>query len=189
MKLEKMKIYIITTSHLEQIMFKSMFSQYSNVEVVLNDFKNFMEENPNIECIVSPANSYGIMNGGYDAAISDYLGWEFQGKVQKYIKDNFYGQQLVGTSFIIDAPKNKKLIHTPTMMRPEVIVDDRIVYHAMRSTLICALQNNVKSILIPLFGAGTGRVPINTVCKHMVNAYKQIIKAEGGNNTYNIENT
>ena len=41
MKLENMKIYIITTSHLEQIMFKSMFKQCSNVEVVLNDFKKF----------------------------------------------------------------------------------------------------------------------------------------------------
>ena len=181
MKLENMKIYIITTSHLEQIMFKSMFKQSSNVEVVLNDFKKFMKEYPNVECIVSPANSYGIMNGGYDAAISDYLGWDFQEKVQKYIKHNFYGEQLVGTSFIIDAPKNKKLIHTPTMMLPEVIVDDRVVYQAMRSTLICALQNNVKSILIPLFGAGTGKVPINIVCKHMFNAYNQIVKAECGN--------
>ena len=178
MKLENMKIYIITTSHLELIMYKSMFNQYSNVEIVLNDFKKFMKENPNIECIVSPGNSYGIMNGGYDAAISDYLGWDFQKKVQQFINDNYYGEQLVGTSFIIDAPEDKRLIHTPTMISPEIIVDDRVVYQAMRSTLICALQNNVKSILIPLFGAGTGQVPLNMVCKHMIDAYKQIIDTE-----------
>ena len=180
MKLEEMRIYIITTNHLEQIMFRAIFEKYSNVEVVLNDFKTFMIKNPHVECIVSPANSYGIMNGGYDYAISDYLGWDFQEKVQQYIKDNYFGEQLVGTSFIIDAPKGKKLIHTPTMKLPEKIIDSRVVYNAMRATLICALENNITSIVIPLFGAGTGGVPINTVCEHMLNAYKQILDAQNG---------
>ena len=140
-----------------------------------------MNNKTDIECIVSPANSYGIMNGGYDAAISNYLGWDFQIIVQQYIKDKYYGEQPVGTSFIVDAPNNEKLIHTPTMLLPERIIDNRVVYHSMRSTLICALQNNVKSILIPLFGAGTGRVPIDVVCKHMFTAYTQIVEAERGN--------
>ena len=107
-----MKIYIITTSHLAQFMFKSMSNKFSNVEIVFDLFQNFMNNNSDIECIVSPANSYGIMNGGYDAAISNYLGWDFQKIVQQYIKDKYYGEQPVGTSFIVDAPNNKKLIHT-----------------------------------------------------------------------------
>lgn len=178
MKLEDMKIYIITTSLLEQMMFRGVFEKYSNVEVVLNDFKSFMTENSDVECIVSPANSYGIMNGGYDYAISDYLGWDFQEKVQQYIKDNYFGEQLVGTSFIIDAPNGKKMIHTPTMKLPEKIIDSRVVYNAMRATLMCALENNINSIVIPLFGAGTGGVPINNVCEHMLKAYKQILDAQ-----------
>ena len=92
-----MKIYILTTSHLELFMFKATFDKYSNVEVVLSDFKTFMKLNPNIECIVSPANSYGIMNGGYDSAISDFLGWDFQEKVKQYIKDNYYIQNSIFT--------------------------------------------------------------------------------------------
>ena len=67
------------------------------------------------------------------------------------------------------------------MLLPEMIVDDRVVYHSMRSTLICALQNKVKSILIPLFGAGTGRVPIDVVCKQMFTAYRQIVEDEKRN--------
>ena len=180
MNLNEMTIYIISYYDNEYKVMKEKFKDCSNVEVVKNDFVIFMNETPGIECIVSPANSYGHMDGGYDAAISDYLGWDFQLQVQKFIKDNYYGEQIVGTSFIINAPKNKKLIHTPTMVKPEIIIDDRIVYFSMRSTLICALKNNIKSIIIPLFGAGTGEVPIEIAAKHMYDAYMQILNAENG---------
>ena len=108
MKLDDLKIYIVAINFEHYLIFKNIFRIYKNVEVVNSDFVSFMNKNPEIECIVSPANSYGCMDGGYDAAISDYLGWNFQNKVQQYIKDHFYGEQLVGTSFIIDAPENKK---------------------------------------------------------------------------------
>ena len=71
----------------------------------------------------------------------------------KYIMDHLYGEQPVGTSILVDAGKNgQRLIHTPTMRTPEVIKDPRTIYHCMRSTLICAYQNNIRSIVIPFFG-------------------------------------
>lgn len=177
MELDEIKIYILVLTHFEYIMFKAMFSCYSNVEVVRDEFEVFMNKYPDVECIVSPANSYGIMNGGYDAAILNYLGWSFEKQVQNFIFKNYYGEQLVGTSFLIDAPKNKKFIHTPTMILPEKILDHKVVYSAMRSTLMCALDNNIKSIVIPPFGAGTGLVPIDIVCQQMEYAYRQMINA------------
>ena len=73
--------------------------------------KHFSFTNPKIalythkvQCVVSPANSYGSMDGGYDAAIIDYFGIQLEKAVQKYILDNFYGEQPVGTSFTIDIP-------------------------------------------------------------------------------------
>ncbi len=180
MKLSEMQIYIIALYPKDYKVMKSKFQKHPNVHIVNSDFETFMNEHENVECIVSPANAYGYMDGGYDAAISNYLGWDFQIKVQKYIKNNFYGEQLIGTSFIMNAPKNKKLIHTPTMMVPEVIVDDRIVYHCMRSSLLCALKHNIKSIVLPLFGAGTGEVNIHDVAHLMYEGYRQIIEAEKG---------
>ena len=44
----------------------------------------------------------------------------------------------------------------------------------MRSTLMCAYQNNVQSILIPLFGGGCGEVHPQTIAKMMKLAYDQI---------------
>lgn len=175
MNLNEMKIYIIAINLEDYIIFKNAFILHKNVKVVNLDLISFMNEYPHVECIVSPANSYGKLTGGYDGAISDYFGWDYQLNVQEYIKKHFYGEQVVGTSFILDAPMGKKLIHTPTMIEPEIIIDDRIIYHCMRSTLICALENNVKSIVIPPFGAGTGMVPIIRVVNLMHKAYKQIL--------------
>ena len=100
---------------------------------------------------------------------------KLQERVQQYIIDNFYGEQPVGTSFIIETNKdNQYLIHTPTMRTPEEILDARIIYQCMRTTLIVAKQNNIKSILIPMFGASTGNVKPQVVSKMMYKAYEQI---------------
>ena len=67
-----------------------------------------------------------------------------------------------------------ELIHTPTMRIPSPIVDSEIIYTSMRSTLMCALNNNVKTIIIPAFGGSTGMVPFNTIAREMYKAYIQI---------------
>lgn len=179
-----MNIYILAKNYSTFKVLQTTFKLYREIKVINLDFLTFMENYPDVECIVSPANSYGMMDGGYDAAISDYLGWDFQKKVQDYIKENYYGEQIVGTSFILKAPKNKKLIHTPTMIIPSTINDKLIVYTSMRSTLICALQNNIKSIVIPPFGMGTGGVSDIDGAELMLDAYKQIKNAQKGKYYY-----
>lgn len=130
-----------------------------------------------VDCLVSPANSYGLMDGGYDLALSKMFGKELPNKVQNYIIENLYGEQPVGTSIIIDIPfTNKKLISTPTMRIPSPIKDYEIIYTAMRQTLICALKNNVEKIIIPAFGGATGMVPYDIIAKEMYKAYVQIFK-------------
>ena len=176
MKLEDLKIYIVESNLAGYLYFQDIFKDIKNVEVVNDYIQDFYEEHKNeIDCLVSPANAFGIMTGGYDAALSDILGWDFQLKVQKYIKDNFYGEQLVGTSFIIDTDiPGLKLIHTPTMQYPSVIIDDMVIYHCMRATLMCALENNVKCIVIPVFGGRCGGVKSEVAAKRMKDAYLQI---------------
>ena len=100
--------------------------------------------------------------------------------LQDYIKENFYGEQGVGTSFIIktDIP-NLSLIHTPTMQYPSKILDDMIVYYCMRSTLICALKNDIKSIVIPVFGGACGCVEPEITSKRLKDAYMQILNNIG----------
>ena len=151
------------------------FGLEQDVEVVNGDLSEFMNSHPEVDCIVSPANSFGQMTGGYDQAISDYLGWDFQKKVQAYIKENYHGEQVVGSSFIINTDKdNLKLIHTPTMRVPTIVKDPELVYHCTRSTLLCALNNNVQNIVLPAFCSGCGMVDESTVAILMKKAYMQI---------------
>ena len=169
-----MKIYIIDSSKEKLSYLESYFNGCEEVQCVCEDLHAFLSNNL-VECVVSPANSFGIMDGGYDLAITEYFGDQLQERVQDFILNNFYGEQPVGTSFIIDAGKdNRTLIHTPTMRTPQKIKDPLVVYQCMRSTLMCALRNNVQSILIPMFGGGCGGVHPEVISEMMWRAYCQI---------------
>ena len=112
------------------------FDRIENVEIVHNEFSDFMNTHE-IECVVSPANSFGLMDGGYDLAIIEWFGYELMERVQKFITEYFYGEQPVATSFsIYTGYKQIKLIHTPTMREPESIKEPLVIYQCMRTTLI-----------------------------------------------------
>ncbi len=170
-----MKIYLLNDNVAMTKTWEAYFEKTLDVTVVFNDFKQFMDTTE-VECVVSPANSYGLMDGGYDRAISEWFGWDLMKKVQKYILEYFKGEQPVGTSFLIDTGvKNIKLIHTPTMRVPSIIKDPMVIYHCMRTCLMTAMENGIKSIVIPAFGGGCGCVSHQMICEIMFHAYDQIM--------------
>jgi len=168
-----MKIYLLDRNEKICYWWQFYFKDIDNVEVVCEDFKKFVDQH-NVECIVSPANSYGLMDGGYDLAIANYFGHEIAERVRDYILDKYWGEQPVGSSFLINIDKYRKLIHTPTMRIPSKIKDPMVVYHCMRSTLIEAIKNNVESIVIPAFGGDCGDLNYSIISNMMYNAYMQI---------------
>lgn len=184
---ENMKIYLLdinkNMTDAWQKYFKS-FGEVEDIEIVNEDFATFMDKHPNIEAVVSPANSFGLMDGGYDKAITDYFGKDLMKEVQRKIMFDWRGEQPVGTSMSVPiynrvfntiyGSKICQLIHTPSMRTPEVIKDSRIIYQCMRTTLIEALRQQVGNIVIPAFGGLTGRVPCDEIAKMMYLAYKQI---------------
>lgn len=173
-KIEDLKIYLLDRKPEMYAAWNKYFFGLDNVTVVCSEFTEFMRRNK-VDCVVSPANSYGIMDGGYDEAITAWFGESLMERVQQYIIDNMYGEQPLCTSFIIDTDvPGVKLIHTPTMRVPSVITDNRIVYHCTRSCLIAALNSDVKTIVVPAFGGLTGCVPLNTVAQMMWFAYDQL---------------
>lgn len=183
-----MKIYLLDINKDITDAWQKYFSDIENIEIVNEDFATFMNKHSNIEAIVSPANSFGLMDGGYDKAITDYFGEELMRDVQKSIMLKWYGEQPVGTSITVPirsrsipdkkcglmAKKYAVLIHTPSMRTPEQIVDSRIIYQCMRTTLIEAMKQEVDSVVIPAFGGLTGKVPCDVIAKMMFLAYRQI---------------
>ncbi|MBO4534548.1 MAG: macro domain-containing protein [Clostridia bacterium] len=133
--------------------------------------------NYRVDCVVSPANAFGLMDGGYDLAITQWFGKQLQQRVQAYILANYYGEQPVGTSFIIDAGRDgQTLIHTPTMRVPSKILDPAVIYQSMRTTLMVAMEGGVQSIVIPIFGGLTGGIDYKLAAQMMWLGYDQIMR-------------
>lgn len=158
-----------------EICWNAYFSNEKDVTVVCEDLHDFLQHSQ-VECIVSPANSYGLMDGGFDLAISAEFGWDLQTRVQEYIVEHYKGEQPIGSSFIIDIGINDmKLIHTPTTRIPFPVKDPMIVYQCMRTTLMVALENHVESIVIPAFCGEYGDVSTKVIARLMYEAYKQVM--------------
>ena len=175
--LSPMKIYLLDINPNITKALSKEFGSSNDVQVITDDFAHFMNEHKDIECIVSPANSFGYMDGGYDKAITDYFGVGVEKEVQKFINNHLFGEQPVGTSIMVDIPStNKKLIHTPTMRLPSTIKDELVVYQCMRSTLSCAIKGKIHSIVIPAFGGATGKVKPDIIAKYMKAGYDQILE-------------
>lgn len=170
-----MKIFLLDCNNSIIESWSHYFKDIPNVVIINDDFKDFMDNN-DVSCIVSPGNAYGLMDGGYDLAISEWFGWELMRTVQSVILKRYRGEQPVGTSIIVDTGiKDIKLIHTPTMRVPSRIIDASIVYQCMRTCLITAIDNSIQSIVIPAFGGGCGAVPASLIGSLMYNAYAQIM--------------
>ena len=151
---------------------RKAFFNYKEVKVVEDDFAHFVKMFDDVECIVTPGNSFGQMSGGFDKAVRDYYEKELEVVVQRYINTHLYGEQVTGTAFTVDIPNtNKKLIYSPTMRWPHPLRDSTVIYHCMRSTLIEAIKNNIHSIVIPSFGGATGKAKPHFIAKYMKEGY------------------
>lgn len=64
-----MKIYFVEKNPNKLEKLKLYFKDETNIEYVSCDFLEFMKNNK-VECVVSPANAFGLMDGGFDKAIT-----------------------------------------------------------------------------------------------------------------------
>lgn len=167
----EMKIILCDNNENMIYEWERVFSNRENINCILGDYCK-TAENENVDALVSPANSFGIMDGGLDLYIQKFYlknNINIQDLVQEEIKRLFYGIQTVGSSIFI---KNDfiNLIHTPTMKVPGQINDLNAIYFATRNTIICARENGVKKIIIPAFGAGIGNIKYSIVARIMEDA-------------------
>ena len=171
--------------------FKKQFEGCDSVTVHHGDFMQLK-----FDCIVSAANSFGLMDGGVDGAITMYFGNQLQVRIQDQIIRDYYGEQPVGTSFItcgrdmlnLDGG-NQYVAHTPTMRVPKDITNTENVYQAMKAMLAAVDKHNVDFETGKLFnghnridtvvctGLGTfcGKVPYHRAAREMRLAYHNFI--------------
>lgn len=159
---------------------RERFDGLPAVEVVEGCF----EELPEYDCMVTAGNSFGIMDGGIDLAVTRYFGVPLMRRVQSRILAGFLGEQPVGTSIVVETqhPKHPYLAHTPTMRVPMSIARTDYVYCAMWATLLAIHHHNlsgrpmIETVACPGLGTGVGMMHAREVARQMALAYKHYLK-------------
>lgn len=147
-----------------------------------------------VECdaVVSPANSFGFMDGGIDLLYSQRFGWDVQERLQLAIRTHHHGELLVGTAEIVET-KNEEipyLIAAPTMRVPMVLRDSINPYLAARAALLLVktgvfrqenragekVSDAVKTIAFPGLGTGVGRVGSATCARQVRAAIDEVLR-------------
>lgn len=138
------------------------------------------------DCIVSPGNSYGIMDGGVDRAIN-YCCNGIGDNVQKMIELKYFGEQPVGTCEILtikpsalQVGKFRYLAHCPTMRVPKDVSKNDNAYIAFRALLISLFEHNVKyndikTVVMTPFCCGAGKMNPEQAALQMKLAYDMIL--------------
>jgi len=141
------------------------------------------------EAIVSPANSFGYMDGGLDLRISQFFGWHVQERLQALIRSKHHGELLVGQAEIVetDSKPIPYVISAPTMRVPMILGRETInIYLAMRAILLLLkygtledgteINDVVETVAIPGMGTGVGRVPPDICAKQMKIAFQEVME-------------
>jgi O-acetyl-ADP-ribose deacetylase (regulator of RNase III) len=131
------------------------------------------------DALVSPANSFGFMDGGFDWSISEMFEWKIQSMVQSVIRSKHSGELLVGDAEIVPTGNEQFpfLICAPTMRVPQNVADTVNAFLAMRATLLAINKFNkenagtIRAVAIPGLCTGAGRMPYDRCARQMRAAY------------------
>ncbi len=120
---------------------KRCFADYGQVEVVEGDYFSRPAD-----AMVSPANSFGIMDGGLDRAIRDQLGERVERAVQRVIVEAHYGELAVGQAEVVETGHERwpYLVVAPTMRVPESVARTTHAYLSFRAALLAVARHNAQ---------------------------------------------
>jgi O-acetyl-ADP-ribose deacetylase (regulator of RNase III) len=129
------------------------------------------------DAIVSPANSFGFMDGGIDAVYTYQLGIQVQEGLRAVLARDFGGELPVGQAVIVPTGRREIpwCVSAPTMRTPRDVSATVNAFLAFRAALIAVLEHNrgqdtpIRTILCPGLGTAVGRMPVRR-CAHQMRA-------------------
>jgi O-acetyl-ADP-ribose deacetylase (regulator of RNase III) len=168
--------------HPEQSMcdsFRHRFSGLAGVRVIQGRFEDL---DPH-DCFVTAGNAFGMMTAGIDAAVVRRFGAPFMARIQQRIRDEYLGEQPVGTAFVIDTQDAQLpfIVHAPTMRVPGSISGTDKVYTATWAALLAIQSHNrasiqtIRTLALPAMGTGFGGVPYSEAARQMAAAYRHYL--------------
>lgn len=155
-----MKLTLIDRNPESREVLRWQFRAHPEVEVVLGKF----EDLPAYDSVLTPGNSFGLMDAGMDLAVVRHFGRHVMDLIQQRILNDHLGEQPVGTCIIVPTghPAHPFVAHAPTMRVPMNICGTDHVYLALWATLTAVHRHNqtearkIHHLVCPGLGTGTG---------------------------------
>jgi O-acetyl-ADP-ribose deacetylase (regulator of RNase III) len=147
-----------------------------------------------VDCnaVVSPANSFGFMDGGIDAVYSRHFGWGVEDRLRQLILDRHHGELLVGRAELVETGDrvHPYLIAAPTMRVPMALGAETVnPFLAARAALLLVkhgvfdsgefagkqISEVVQTVAFPGMGTGVGGVPADICARQMRAAIEEFL--------------
>lgn len=172
-----MQLWLVDHNPLLVEAWQKEFDGFSNVFICEADILSIAENT-----IVSPANSYGFMDGGIDQLYTGYFGYRPQAAIQEAIQKRPEGYLPVGAAVLVNTGDGRipYMIAAPTMISP-TRVRGHNCFFAMSAMLQIAWrhQDIVRSVFCPGLATGIGGVPYAEAAREMAFAYKKWCRKYG----------
>ncbi len=172
MKKSTPKVYLCDTNTELVKFWQKYFHAFPEVEIVNGDIFNIKAN-----AIVSPANSFGDMNGGIDLLYKNKFGVDVERLVQKNIELHWYDELPIGVALSVPLKNTdyKYLIVAPTMRVPMQVDSTLNAYQAFRAALLLAKDQRIESLVCPGLGTGTGKACVEMVARQMFITYIDVV--------------
>lgn len=150
----------------------------------VSDLSDAVVQN-SIDAIVSPGNSFGFLNGGFDQAIANFYG-ALSSKTPEQVSKDFQHELLKqvggynppGSAIVVDmntvlnvgGSKLPKLIHASTMGMPEkVSSNDPVIFNCLWNLFTCVKKDDdISNVLLTGLGTGTGGVSLTSFLNQLM---------------------
>ncbi|MDR7335672.1 macro domain-containing protein [Roseateles asaccharophilus] len=140
------------------------------------------------DAIISPANSFGCLDGGIDLIYGQYFGASMEQRLRDLLHDQYYGELPVGQALVIETHRSEipYLVSAPTMRIPASVSQTVNAYLAFRAALAAVLAHNaavtqrqIRTVLTPGMCTGIGEMPPDRAARQMRLAYDTVLKGKG----------
>lgn len=172
-----MKLYLRDKNPDVVAAFREFFK--GSEDVIVQDGDIFQQ--PDCMALVSPANSFGFMDGGIDLVYQQKMGFHLEKDVQKAIKQQTkYNEIMIGHALAVETsyPDIPWLIVAPTMRTPRPCTAEH-VFLATRAAIDVAINLSIDSVQMPGMGTATGRVEPRAAAQAMLFGYNAAHKLNG----------
>ncbi len=169
--MDTMKITLVGLDGALVRAWQSVFAEVEGVSVVEGDYFDHPAD-----AMVSPANSFGIMDGGIDRAICEQLGLGVQKALQRAIVEHHHGELPVGCAEVIETgdARWKYLVAAPTMRIPESVASTLNAYLAFRAALLACAKHPITSLVCCGLATGIGRMEPMRCATQMLVALRHV---------------